>query len=292
MKKEYCGCLCLLNTIILFSTLEVVSKSLVGRIDAFQINLIRFLIGGLLLFIIVLIKENAGIGKKDLAGVVLLGVINVAVSMSLLQLSLYVPEAKASVVAVIFSCNPVFVTIFASFLEREKIGLYKITGLAAGVLGIMIIFAPDFQTGVPGVKSPLLALAASITFALYTVLGRRLTERIGSLKMNAYSFIAGSLVLLPFIYLSGRPVISFDYAVWPQVLYLGVFVTGIAYFTYFIGLAVLGSGRGSLVFFIKPVLAGIMAAIMLHEKITVSLCAGTLLIIAGIFIVIRMGGRK
>jgi len=291
MRKDYAGYLCLLNTIILFSTLEAVSKTLVGRVDAFQINLIRFLIGGLLLLIFVLVKECPGISKKDLAGVVIVGVTNVAVSMSLLQLSLYVPGAKASVVAVIFSSNPVFVTVFASLLDHEKIGLYKIIGLAAGVLGIVTIFAPDFQTGGPGVQSPLLALAASVTFALYTVLGRRITERIGSLKMNAYSFIAGSLVLLPFMLLSGKPVADFDYTALPQVLYLGFFVTGIAYLTYFKGLSAVGAGKGSMVFFMKPVLASIIAVIMLDEKITAGLCAGTVLVILSIF-VIYIGKRK
>ena len=286
MKKDTYGFVYLLITIIIFSTYEVVSKTIVGRVDPFQINFIRFLIGGLILFVFLLFKRDIYISRKDLLSVALLGVISVAISMNLMQLSLSVEGATASTAAVIFSSNPIFVTFFSALIEKEKIKLSRIIGLSVGILGIFTVFADKLQINLSNIVSPLLTLAAAITFALYTVIGRKASTKIGSLKMNTYSFIMGSIILVPFLILFKIPIIKFDYSAIPQVMYLSIFVTGIAYFTYFMGLSTVGASKGSLVFFVKPVMASIIAIIFLNEKVSMNLIIGMLLTIAGIFIVL------
>jgi len=67
--------------------------------------------------------------------------------------------------------------------------------------------------------------------------------------MNAYSFLIGSLILLSVLLIKGLPAFKFDCSAWPQVVYLSVFVTGIAYLIYFMGLVRTGAGSGSVVFF-------------------------------------------
>ena len=159
MQNQKVGYLYLLNTVILFSTFEVVSKTLIGKVNPFQMNFIRFFTGGLLLFIFVIFKDKIKISNKDLLWVTIVGVLRL-------------------------------------------------------------------------------------------------------------------------------PVISFDYSGIYQVIYLSVLVTGLAYLTYFKGLSIVGASNGSLVFFIKPVLAGIIAIIFLKETATVNLFLGTALIITGIMVVI------
>jgi len=284
-KKEY-GYLFLLNTLLLLSTFEVVSKSLVGKIDPFQANFLRFFIGGLVLMVFVLIKGDIKISKKDVKWVVLVGVLGISISMSLLQLSLYVANAKASIVAVIFSSNPIFVCLFAALIDKERLKAYKLIGLLIGVIGIGVIFVEKIELGSSGYMSPLLALISAVIFGLYTVIGRKISISMGSLKMNSYSFIVGSLIMLPFLFIFKIPVITFDYSGIYQVIYLGVFVTGLAYYTYFRGLNALGSSKGSLVFFLKPALASFIAIIFLKESLTPNLFIGTLLVITGIVVAV------
>ena len=292
MKRENYGFLCLINTVILFSTFEVISKTLVGKINPFQINFIRFLVGGIVLLVFVIIKGGSRITVKDFLWVSLIGVINVVISMNLLQLSLFDSTAKASVVAVIFSSNPIFVTIFAGLFDREEIGLVKVLGLIVGFIGIIVIFFDKIGFQSMDIRSPLLALLSAIFYGLYTVLGRKISINIGSLKMNAYSFIIGSLVLLPVLICLKTPIIHFDYSGIIQVGYLSVFVSGFAYLTYFKGLAILGASRGSLVFFIKPVLASVIAILFLKEQASINLLIGTILILSGIFISVKLTNTK
>lgn len=282
MEKRGYGYLYLINTVLFFSTYEAVSKTLVGKIDAFQINFIRFLIGGLILLIYIFYKESLKISRKDLLLVLLLGFINVVVSMSFIQLALFVANAKASVVAVIFSSNPIFVIAFSALIDKEKITAQKLIGLFTGLFGIIIIFINGLDLKSINYLSPLFALLSAASYGLYTVIGRKVSVRIGSLKMNSYSSLAGSLMLLPVLLILNKPVFSFDYSGIVQVIYLSVFVTGLAYLTYFKGLTITGASSGSLVFFAKPAIASIIAVVFLHETLTPNLIIGTVLIILGI----------
>ncbi|HPX27936.1 MAG TPA: DMT family transporter, partial [Treponemataceae bacterium] len=132
--------------------------------------------------------------------------------------------------------------------------------------------------------SPLLALLSALFFALYSVLGKKLSKKIGSLRMNAYSFIGGSLLLSVFLVLTKRPVFIFTPDITLPVMYLAFFVTGLAYLTYFAGLSIIGAGKGSLVFFLKPVCATALAVIFLDERINFLSALGTFIILAGVWI--------
>lgn len=280
------GYLYLLNTVILFSTYEVVSKTLVGIMDPFIINFIRFFIGGLILFAVLLIKKDIHISPKHLLYAVGVGIINVSISMNLLQLSLSQPNAQASIIAVIFSCNPIFVSVFSAIIDKEKFGIEKVLGLLAGILGIFVIFSN--KIGIKGFDfgGPLLALAAAVSFGIYTVVGRKVSIKIGSLKMNAYSFLGGSLILLPILAFMELPKTNLDIMTVVKMSYLAIFVTGFAYFTYFMGLSLAGASKGSLVFFLKPVFASLFAIVFLKEELYAGLFIGTGLIITGIAIIV------
>jgi drug/metabolite transporter (DMT)-like permease len=54
---------------------------------------------------------------------------------------------------------------------------------------------------------------------------------------------------------------------WVLVLYVGFFVTGLGYLFYFLAMRGSNATTASVAFFIKPVIAPIMAAVILHEAI-------------------------
>jgi len=286
VKKYNFGYLFVMITVIFFSTYEVVSKTIMGRVNPFQINFLRFFIGGSLLFLFLLIKRDLKIDKRSMGIVALAGILNVVFSMNLLQLSLSTASAKASIVAVIFSSNPIFVSIFAAIMDKERIPLFKVVGMFLGMLGIVAISTDGQAFQDINILSPLLALMSAVLYGLYTVVGRRASSKIGSLKMNGYSFLIGSLVLLPILLIRDIPVFKFDYTASLQVIYLSVFVTGIAYLTYFMGLTRTGAGSGSMVFFLKPVLASVFAIVFLNEKITLNLVLGTVLTLLGMAVML------
>lgn len=279
------GYLYLLTTIFFFSTYEVVNKVIATRIDPFQINFIRFLAGGLILLAVAAIKREIRVSARDFALCVLAGIVNVVISMSLINLSIAAHGASAAIVAVLFSCNPVFVSVFASIFDGERVGGKKIASLVLCVVGTALISLDKIGSGPRSLVSPALAVLSAISFGFYTVLGKRISVRTGSLRMNAWAFTTGSLILLVFLAVTKRPIARFDPSIVGWVAYLSVFVTGLAYLAYFKGLSIAGAGKGSLVFFLKPVLATALAFAFLGERVGPIVYAGIALILVGIWVV-------
>lgn len=282
MKKNGFGYLFLISTVIFFSTYEVVSKIIIDRINPFQINFLRFFLAGLFLFICSLIKGDYKVEKKYFKMLTILGVINVVFSMNLLQLSLSMTNAKAALVAVIFSSNPIFVTLFSSIIDKEKIHTYKKVGLILGLVGILVMSINELSIDNINILSPMLALFSAILYGVYTIIGRKVSSQIGSLKMNAYSFLIGSLLLLPILLLFRMPVFDIDSSIIGHVIYLSIIITGGGYLTYFIGLSIVGASKGSMVFFLKPVLASILAVVILKEHVGIYFIFGTALVVLGV----------
>ena len=85
-------------------------------------------------------KKGAAFTRADVGFFALTGFLCVAFSMVLYQMA--VTYTKASVVAIIFSCNPIFVTMLAYFLLREEIHRNHIIALALELLAVFIIIDP------------------------------------------------------------------------------------------------------------------------------------------------------
>ena len=64
------------------------------------------------------------------------------------------------------------------------------------------------------------------------------------------------------------------------VLYVGIFVTGLGYFCYFMAIKASDASTGSLAFFLKPAIAPVMAVIFMQETILWNTYVGLDLILA------------
>ena len=94
-----------------------------------------------------------------------------------------------------------------------------------------------------------------MTFSIYIVLCRKYTKHLGASIQTTGSFFLGSIVLLAVLLISRQDIIPEMSAENVLVmLYIGLFVTGIGYWSYFRAMEKGGTIMASLAFFIKPVL--------------------------------------
>lgn len=108
-----------------------------------QITVLRFFIGGFMLLPLAraaLKTHGAVLTKKDYLFFAKAGFIGVFVSMIFYQLA--VVYGKAAVSGVLFSCNPIFVAVWAHFLLHETIDRYVISSLVLSAVGILSIVNP------------------------------------------------------------------------------------------------------------------------------------------------------
>jgi len=270
--------------IVLFSTIEVVSKLMqtgggIAGHYPFWLASLRFIIAGLVLLIpSVLALRGKSFSGKDAAALAGLGLLGVTLMSSLYHLS--ITCLPANVAALVFSCNPVFVVLFAPLILSEKITVRKLTSAGLCLLGIAVL-AHDRTDGV-SVTGLLLMLAAIIIFALYTVLFKKMTPRYGALPITAFAGLIGGLCILPLAFLMERmPLASFSAVDWIGMAYLSLIGTALGYFLFIYGIGHVEAGVGSMAFFLKPFLAALFAWMMLGEALTVPMLTGGAFILGG-----------
>ena len=304
MKRGY---LYIAVTTLLFSSMEVALKLISGQFNPIQLNFSRFVVGGLVLIpfaVRELKKRSLKLDGKALGSFALLGLMGIAVSMSLYQLS--VTRIQASVVGVLFSSNPVFVTLFAFLLLHETISKNQVAGLVLDVAGIVLIIQPwNLKLDTLGVVYVLLA---TLLFALYGVCGKRQCARFGGLVVTCFGFLFGAAEMIALAGLTHIPSLAasltaagldtfasipfftgYTLANLPIVLFIYIGVTGIGFTCYFLSMEITSAQTTSLVFFFKPALAPLLAFLVLHEAIPGNMLAGIACILCGSLVSILPG---
>jgi len=285
-------------TTLLFSSMEVALKLIAGRFDPLQLTLLRFAVGGLFLLPFALRgmrSRKVRLTGGDIGFFAIMGFVCVILSMTLYQMAIGLVEA--SIVAILFSCNPVFVIPLAALILKEKVRRLTILSLVLSIAGMLAIANPFHLDG-NAVGVALTVLSAAV-FALYTVLGKT-RSRIGGLATTSLSFILGSLELLVLVIVSRIPVVAafmgraglaafafiplfkgLDLSTLPVFLYVGFGVTGLGYAFYFLAIEKTSTATAAVVFYIKPALAPVLALLFLGESITPNTLLGMALVIAG-----------
>lgn len=292
----------LLFAILMFSTFEVASKSMHGNITSFQLTFYRFLIGGIILipFAVREIKKRGiHFTAKDHVINFLMGFLLVFASMAVTQIGLQM--SSASLTAIIFSSNPLFISLFSAIILKEKLTKGKVIGLFLGILGLFVtcshVFTMSFDVDSSFIIGVLLIFLGMIIFSLYTVLNKPRVKKYGSITCTTLSSIYGAISIIPLLIVIGMKdginSFAFNFSlIWPQFLFVAFFVTGIAYYFYFDALSNLDTAISSMSFFIKPPLASFMCFLLLHEEITVNSIIGIIIIFIAVFISMKFGSQK
>ncbi|MGV0168295.1 DMT family transporter [Furfurilactobacillus sp. WILCCON 0119] len=291
----------------LFSSMEIALKIAGGSFNPIELNFIRFLCGGLALLPIAvhtLHRKNQQLHLRDWGAFALTGFTCVVVSMTLYQMA--IQATTASTVAILLSANPVFGMLIGLIFLGERMTRTNTIAVILTLVGLVIIINPFKLTNPVGI---LLGLLCSITFGLYGVLSRVNSNRrhFDGLTMTCFSFIAGAMELGLFMLSTHIPgeanvlrgikgfsdVPFFANLSWsslPLLAYVSILVTGVAFGLYFIVMDEAGIPVASLIFFIKPALAPVLALIVLGEPIYKNTVVGIVVILIGS--VVTLVGEK
>ncbi len=274
--------------IVVYSTIELASKYLGPGVSPYTITAWRFLIGGLVILPFALRqlrKERRALKLAEFPALVFLGFLNVCISMLLLQLSVHF--GKASLSAVLVSSNPLFVSIFAYLLLREKLSLFQLLGLALALAGVALLILGEGELAAARyLNLPLsiaLGLGAAVTFGFYMVLAKKSLQKHGNALTNSVSFIGGAILLFIYNILARKPLLlDFSWRNAGIMLYLGVLLSGIAYLMYFEAMKGIGAARTSVYFFLKPVIASLLAVLLLAETLSALQILAICVIVSGL----------
>jgi drug/metabolite transporter (DMT)-like permease len=199
----------------------------------------------------------------------------------------------ASSVALV-TTNPIWIGVASWLFFRERLGAVMVLAIALAIAGSAVVFVVD--SGLPEhARAPLLgnllAVVGSLTICGYLLIGRRLRRTMSLLAYVGVVYSTAAMCLVLVAIAAGAPLGGFAPAAWlmlaalaigPQLLGHTSFNWALKYLSAtLIALAVLG----------EPVGSTVLAWLVLDEPVGLLKLAGMTLLLFGIFIAAKAGGR-
>lgn len=207
------------------------------------------------------------------------GVLNAALPFSLFAFATL--SLTAGFASILNATAPFFSAVVAFAWLRERLTRLQVAGLVLGFGGVWVLLwgktAPGSDAAGPAIIACLLATLSYGISANYT---RKRLLRASPMAIAAGSQIAAALCLLP-LALWRLPAGMPGPEAWLAVVALGVLSTGLAFILYFRLIAHAGATRAMSVTFLIPVFGMLWGMLALDEAVTLSMLAGTAIILVG-----------
>jgi drug/metabolite transporter (DMT)-like permease len=231
--------------------------------------------------------DSARWSRADLPVLLLLGAIGVAGN----QLSFMTGYERTSTAhaAILVGLTPLMVLVIAAWLGQEKVTLRKAAGMAIALAGILVLQLARSHTSTATPLGDLFILLAAVTFSIYTVIGKRMTQRHGALTVSTFAYAGGGVLLAPILawYAFRFSFQAVTWKAWAGIVYMAAFPSVLCYLIYYYALTYIPATRVSAFGYLQPVLALLLGVFLLGEEFTGALVAGGTLVVTGVLVTER-----
>ena len=200
--------------------------------------------------------------------------------------SLDYTSVAASVVLV--STTPVFVAVAAYLLFGEHTSIVSFAGIVLAVAGTAVIAAGEPVSGNAAFFGNVLALVGAVAMAVYVLIGRSLrTGGVGALPYSIVGYSAAALALLPVAILSGTQLWGYSAKTWFWlfVITLGPQLLGHTVLNWALEYVRASVVSGAIL--AEPVIAAVLAWLVLAEKPGLATLLGGIVVLVGLYLLLR-----
>ncbi|MDF2790141.1 MAG: putative drug/metabolite exporter [Neobacillus sp.] len=287
-KSKFTASLYALMAISFWGVSFVSTKAVLGKLDPYSLLVIRFGIGALFLLLLLLLQRHRlQISIKYVPHLLVLGILGVFVHQLLQATALLTINASAA--GWLISFSPVFTVILSMLFLHEKMSIPKAVGMVLAVTGVLIISTTRTGQFIQFTMNIgfLLMVLSTLNWAIYSVLLKSLKIPYPPLVVTFYMCLLGLILTTPFIIRNRgwEDLSMLNHSEWAHLLFLGVFVSGIAYWYWGKSLEVLEASKVSMFLYLEPIATLIAAVLLLKEKVLLISVAGGIIIIIGVIIV-------
>jgi drug/metabolite transporter (DMT)-like permease len=276
----------LLVTVLFWSfNFTVVKYALTHGWKPLSYSSVRFAIGAALFSAFTLGREGSlRVERRHVP--LMVGAAALGIWLNQLSFTYAVRLTTAATVALMFGTLPIFVALAARAFRIERLRLRHWLATIISFSGVALV-ALGSSGGLGGdLGGILLGLAASVTWALYSVAMEPLMQRYSPYRISAFMLLAGSVpLLLSAVHQLGTQDWSalggLAWAAFVYSLFFSLVFTNVMWFT---AIDRVGAARASLYANLQPFLGAFFALVVLSEEMGSLQVAGGFVIGAGILV--------
>lgn len=192
-----------------------------------------------------------------------------------------VTVSSVAVSSILMYTSPIWVTLFARVVFREKISKHKLVALIMAFAGCVLVSGITGGVGGVSIEGLLLGLGSGIGYGLYSIFGRIALEKgYHPMTVSAYTFLFACVGVLPFI----TPAEIWEKMnvapeVWIWVLCMVLFSTCMSFTLYTIGLKYMEAGRAAVIATLEPIVTTLVGVLLYKEVLSGIMILGIVMVL-------------
>ncbi|MBL8257487.1 MAG: DMT family transporter [Pseudoxanthomonas mexicana] len=230
-------------------------------------------------------RRSASLSGADRLRIVLLGFLGYYLASFLDFAGL--AYITATLERLILYLTPTLVALIGWLAFGKRISRRQALALLVSYAGVALAFGHDLQAGGSNIMlGGALVFGSALAYALYLVGSGELVARVGAVRLTAYaSSVASVLCLLQFVLLRPLQAMVLPWEVYALSLVNGTLCTVLPVLAVMMAVARIGSALAAQVGMVGPVSTIVLSLLLLGEPMGPWQVAGTVLVMAGVFVV-------
>ena len=197
--------------------------------------------------------------------------------------------------ALLTTSVPVFVLFVSILFGYDRLSLKRLLGILLAAAGVVYLINPARAQLTPQTSAGNLLIACnSLLYAVYIVISKRLFERYGALDVITWIFLVSALLTLPLGIYSLRQdnLAAITWSTWLIVGVIIILPTVGAYYLNAWALTQVSPSTVAVFIYLQPLVAFGFAPLLLGEQWNSRTAIATLLIFAGVGLVVSRGRSR
>jgi len=287
--------LALLATTVIWGFGPPIIKHALSFLTPLEFLFYRFLLVSLILlpFFVFSLKKQP-FQLRDLPALLLVAACGTSLTLAFYFVGL--SKTTSIDAAVISATGPILIVLGGALFLKETVTLVEKVGLTLAFVGTLVAILSPLLNGHQVLQATntlgnFLVFCGNLTWAVYTLWGKKLFKKYPSFSVTALSFLVGLVTFLPFflLHLATDPQAVTPKALLanpglPGLLYMTFLGSFIAYFAYSYGVSLIEASEATLFSYLQPLFTAPLAVLWLKEPLTPSFLAGAALIAVGVFL--------
>jgi drug/metabolite transporter (DMT)-like permease len=290
-RQRFLAHLKALVTVLIWGASFVTTKIIVEQIDPLVLVPVRTF-GGSLMLALLLHKRGEWTGwvrGRLLAQLALLAFVGVALHLTIQAVGLSLTTASNT--GWMVSLTPIFIALLAWRFLGERFGALQLTGFVVAMSGALLIVIAQAGGldifGLPSTRGDGLAFSSAITWAVFSVLSKRIIGQKKPATLMVHVMAIGCLMTLPlFVIQQGwQELAQLNLEGWLALGFTVLFVSSLAYLFWYDALATLQASQVGVFLYIEPLVTVGLAALLLTEPLRPLALLGGAAILVGVWLV-------
>lgn len=242
------------------------------------------MVGGYLLYS----KESFRINKKE---TLILAVLGVCYALSSEFLFIGYDFLTPGIASTVLFIYPVIVALIMFFFYKEKLTSLSVGSLVFAFAGVIVLCLKEkgLEINFAGLG---VVMLSSLFYALYMVIVNKSDMKVSGFKLSFYSMLFTSGFFMIKAFTEGESFVIPSLSVFFNFIVFAFLTTVISGLCLVYAIKYIGSTPTAILGALEPVVAVMVSVLMFHEKFTVNLLIGIILILLGVILNVIADNKK